>query len=71
MNDRTLDSMFPVADPSQQMDIDDLPAQSKRKGKAKEEIKESGCFLSSVQALRDDARKKGHSGVIASSFARV
>lgn len=60
MQDRTLDSMFPVVNPAQISgggdagDGNDSPLNKSR------EIKESECYLSSVRSLRDAAIKGKH-----------
>ncbi|KAJ7512062.1 histidine kinase-like ATPase [Mycena galericulata] len=61
LQDRTLESMFPVANPSQ---IEGRPGSSS-KGKSTDtsksrEIKESECILTSVKNLRQNAIKRKH-----------
>ncbi|KAF9447828.1 DNA mismatch repair protein MutL [Macrolepiota fuliginosa MF-IS2] len=65
--DRTLDSMFPVRNPTQ---VQDEPAPGKGKGKApaegaptttkSREVKESECLLTSVKSLRQNVIKGKH-----------
>ncbi|KAF8519443.1 DNA binding protein [Gautieria morchelliformis] len=56
--DRTLDSMFPVINPSQ-APATSSPAEPSRKIN----IKESACILTSVQSLRSDILKRRHSSL--------
>lgn len=65
LKDRTLDSMFPVRNPTQ---IQDEDPSGKGKGKAlaegtstlRREIKESECLLTSVKNLRQNVTKLKH-----------
>ncbi|KAJ7599268.1 hypothetical protein C8J56DRAFT_185991 [Mycena floridula] len=73
LQDRTLDSMFPVNNPNQvgskrkgkaredAIDVDvDPPTSSQSQGKSREEIKQSECFLTSVKNLRAAVEKGKH-----------
>lgn len=66
MKDRTLDSMFPVPNPTR---IRDEVGAGKGKGKVSgeespmtksKEIKESACLLTSVKALKQNVIKSKH-----------
>ncbi|KAJ3852594.1 histidine kinase-like ATPase [Lentinula lateritia] len=60
LQDRTLDSMFPVANPSQ---IDKGPAESNPQSQSlprSRQVKESECFLTSVTTLRNRIVKGKH-----------
>lgn len=62
LQDRTLDSMFPVASPAQIHDVDDpgTGADPPPNAAKSREIKESECYLSSVRDLRDSLTKNKH-----------
>ncbi|RPD65607.1 DNA binding protein [Lentinus tigrinus ALCF2SS1-7] len=66
LKDRTLDSMFQVAHPSQRPSVDEvpdgsaLPAMTQVPVPKVKEIKESQCFLKSIKALRAGVAKARH-----------
>jgi DNA mismatch repair protein MLH1 len=64
--DRTLDSMFPVINPSQ------APASSSgaEPSRAKD-IKESTCILTSVRQLRSEVLKRRHVGELTSVLPEI
>ncbi|KAL6300791.1 DNA binding protein [Sparassis latifolia] len=62
MQDRTLDSMFPVLNQSQQANSPAAPSPVAQTPKTRE-IKESQCFLGSVKRLRQDLFKGQHRGL--------
>ena len=62
LQDRTLDSMFPIANPAQISGVDDSntgadPPPNASKSK---DIQESECYLTSVNGLRDSVTKNKH-----------
>lgn len=61
MQDRTLDSMVPVTNPSQ------VPAGTSVETSRTKEIRESECILSSVSRLRADVLQGRHDGGIRSA----
>ncbi|KAI0674398.1 DNA binding protein [Trametes maxima] len=64
LKDRTLDSMFPVAHPSQQIGSGDGGSSAGTPGTPPtlrdREVKESQCYLRSVRVLRDAVQKARH-----------
>ena len=60
LQDRTLDSMFPVANPAQIAPANDISNNADSTSKSRE-IKESECYLTSVRDLREAVAKGRHS----------
>ncbi|KIM85752.1 hypothetical protein PILCRDRAFT_816958 [Piloderma croceum F 1598] len=62
LQDRTLDSMFPVANPDQihAADSSSIGADPPQNASKPKDIKESECYLTSVKYLRDSVTKRKH-----------